>query len=341
MSGGTPLRRVLAIMMYNVGMEMSGAVERQQRRAALLVAGCTFMELLDATIVTTSAPRIGHALDVPVSSVSLVITAYLVTVASLIPVSGWMAARFGARRLLLLAIGGFALASLGCALSDSLQEQIAFRVLQGAAGAMMVPVGRAMVFSAASKDRLMQVTALLVWPALVAPVIAPLAGGLITTYASWHWLFLINLPLGALALIATFRIIRPPAEARPGPLDGVGVIVTCFGITSLTVTCSLLSRSCLGLLCRCRNHDRSADHGRVASSAAYGSSVDRPADAKDSHAAILNSWNGRFLCGKCGWPVSGASVASTIRSVASTPSTPAAAASSANRCSPKRRIGLR
>ena len=206
------------------------------------------MELLDGTIVTTSAPRIAHSLGVPTSSVSLIITAYLVTVATLIPVGGWMSARFGARRILLVAITAFASASLGCALSGSLAELVAFRVLQGAAGAMLVPVGRAMVFSAAPKETLMRMTALLVWPALVAPVIAPLAGGLITTYASWHWLFLINLPLGAIALVAAFLIIHPPREPAPGPLDGLGVVLTCVGIASLTVACALLSRKSSGLV---------------------------------------------------------------------------------------------
>ncbi len=223
-------------------------IESRQRRAALLVAACAFMELLDATIVTTSAPQMARSLAVPAGSISLTITAYMVTVATLIPVSGWMSARFGARRVLLAAIALFTLASLGCALSQSLPALVAFRVVQGAAGAMMVPVGRIMVFSESSKESLMRVTALLVWPALVAPVLAPIAGGLITTYASWHWLFLINLPLGAIALAAAVRVVRPQPQPQPGPLDVPGVVRTCLGIAGLTATCSLLAQSGSGVI---------------------------------------------------------------------------------------------
>jgi len=222
---------------------MPTRIDPRQRRVALLVAACFFMEMLDGTIVTTSAPRIARALAVPASSISLVITAYLVTLAALIPLSGWMSARFGARRILLSAIAIFTLASLGCALSETLPELIAMRVLQGIGGAMMVPVGRVLVLSDSAKQNLMRVTAYLVWPALVAPVVAPLAGGLITTYASWHWLFLINLPLGAIALVAAARVVHPPAQDPPGRLDVAGVVLTSVGLAGLTVTCVLLSKT--------------------------------------------------------------------------------------------------
>jgi MFS family permease len=132
---------------------------------------------------------------------------------------------------------------VGCALSETLPELIAMRVLQGVGGAMMVPVGRVLVLSGSAKHHLMRVTAYLVWPGMVAPVVAPLIGGLITTYASWHWLFLINLPLGAIALVAAARIVRPPAQAPPGRLDVAGVVLTSLGLAGLTVTCVLLSKS--------------------------------------------------------------------------------------------------
>lgn len=111
----------------------------RERRQALLVAGCFFMEMLDGTIVTTAAPRIGSSLGVPTSSVGLVITAYLVTLAVLIPASGWVSARFGSRPVFLAAIAVFTLASVGCALAGSLLLLVAMRVLQAAGGAMMVP----------------------------------------------------------------------------------------------------------------------------------------------------------------------------------------------------------
>jgi EmrB/QacA subfamily drug resistance transporter len=217
-------------------------IPARERRVALLVAGCFFMEILDGTIVTTSAPQIGASLGVASTSISLVITAYLVTVAALIPQSGWMAARWGPRRVFLSAIAIFTLASVGCAASTSLPELVAMRVLQGAGAAMMVPVGRLEVLAATPKANLMRVMSFLVWPALVAPVFAPLAGGAITTYASWHWIFLINLPLGAFAFAAAWRLIRPlPPEPAP-PLDVKGLVLTFAGLAGLTCTAQLLSQ---------------------------------------------------------------------------------------------------
>jgi EmrB/QacA subfamily drug resistance transporter len=213
----------------------------RQRRVALLVAGCFFMENLDGTIVTTAAPRIGADLHVPSSAVGLVITAYLMTLAVLIPLSGWLTARFGTRTVFLAAIVTFTAASLLCSASDSLAELVAMRVLQGAGGAMMVPVGRLTVLARAEKSDIMRLVAYIVWPGLVAPVIAPLAGGLITTYASWRWLFLINLPLGVVAFTVALRVVPVTAPANPPRLDVTGVILTCAGLAGLTYGAHLLA----------------------------------------------------------------------------------------------------
>ncbi len=218
-------------------------IESRQRNVALLVAGCFFMENLDGTIVTTAAPRIGRALHVPSASVGLVIAAYLVTLAVLIPASGWLAARWGSRPVFLAAIVIFTVSSLACALSTSFAELVAFRVVQGMGGAMMVPVGRLVVLSRTPKSDLLRVIALLVWPALVAPVIAPLAGGLITTYAGWRWLFLINVPLGVIAAGVAWRLIESVELPPAGALDVPGVVLTCGGLACATYTAYLLSRS--------------------------------------------------------------------------------------------------
>jgi EmrB/QacA subfamily drug resistance transporter len=220
-------------------------INRRQRKIALLVAGCFFMEMLDATIVTTASPRIGLSLHVPPAQVGLVITAYLLTLAVLIPLSGWLTRRFGNRAVFLTAIAMFTLASVACASSDSLGELVAMRVLQGAGGAMMVPVGRTMVVSAADKQDLIKIMSYVVWPGLIAPVIAPLAGGLITTYASWHWLFLINAPLGVVAFSVAWRLVEKTGVTVPPPLDWVGVLLTCVGLGGLTYTANLLSRPTL------------------------------------------------------------------------------------------------
>src|SRR5436305_5108167 len=157
--------------------------DRRLRNIALLVASCFFMENLDGTIVTTAAPRIGRALPVPSTSVGRMIAAYMVTLAVLIPLSGWMAARWGARPVFLSAIALFTASSLACAASSSLAELVAFRVAQGVGGAMMVPVGRFVVLARTSKGQMLRMVALLVWPGLIAPVVSPLAGGLVSTCA--------------------------------------------------------------------------------------------------------------------------------------------------------------
>ena len=218
-------------------------IDARQRRTGFLVAGCMFMEMLDGTIVSTAAPRIGAALHVPAAAIGLVITAYLVTLAVLIPLSGWMVSRFGTRKVFLTAIVIFTVASLLCATSSSLGELVAWRIVQGAGGAMMVPVGRLAVLGTTAKSDLMRMISYIVWPALIAPVIAPLAGGFITTYASWHWLFLINLPLGVIAFAVAVRLVPSLPLGRLPTLDWAGVLLTCLGLGGLTYAASLLSRA--------------------------------------------------------------------------------------------------
>jgi MFS family permease len=225
------------------GVVVGGEViTARHRSTALLVSGCYFMEMLDGTIVTTAAPRIGAALHAPATEIGLVVTAYLLTLAVLIPLSGWLTRRLGNRVVFLTAIVVFTGASVGCAASGSLGELVAFRVLQGAGGAMMVPVGRMMVLSKADKGDILRLTSYVVWPGLIAPVIAPLAGGLITTYTSWHWIFLINAPLGVVAFALAWRLVADGRdEAVPPPLDWTGMLLTGVGLGGLTYAAHLVS----------------------------------------------------------------------------------------------------
>lgn len=216
-------------------------ISPRKRGIALLVAGCFFMENLDGTIVSTAAPRIGASLGVSATAIGLVITAYLLTLAVLIPLSGWLTARFGARRVFLAAIALFTLASLACAAASDLGVLVALRVVQGAGGAMMVPVGRLVAMSGVAKPDLPRIVSYIVWPALLAPVIAPLLGGVITTYASWRWLFLINIPLGILAFAVAWRLIEGGPAAEVTKLDWLGVVWTSAGLGALTYTGHLLS----------------------------------------------------------------------------------------------------
>jgi EmrB/QacA subfamily drug resistance transporter len=220
---------------------MSPTIDRRVRNIALLVAACFFMELLDGTIVITAIPKISSSLGVSPGTTGLIVTAYLVAVAVLIPVSGWMTLRYGYRWVLLSAIAVFTVASLGCAASQTFGELVAMRVLQGVGGAMMVPVGRMVVFERAAKSQLMRLMSYIVWPALLAPVIAPLAGGVITTYASWRWMFLINVPLGIAGLICGWRLIHGRPEEAPPRLDAAGVLLTCGGLAAFTYSAHLAS----------------------------------------------------------------------------------------------------
>ncbi|MEK8205341.1 MFS transporter [Paenibacillus sp. FSL L8-0696] len=213
------------------------------RNMALLVAGCYFMENLDSTIVTTAVPAMSRAFAVSSSAIGLVITSYMVTLAVLIPLSGWLAEYFGTRRVFLAAIAVFTLASLGCALSTSLPGLVAMRVLQGAGGAMMVPVGRVVVLQHTEKKDLMKIMSYLVWPGLISPAIAPLLGGLIVTHGSWKWLFLINLPIGAAGFAAAWKLIRIPPDSSAPKLDGTGVVLMGVGVGGLTYAAHMLADS--------------------------------------------------------------------------------------------------
>jgi EmrB/QacA subfamily drug resistance transporter len=217
------------------------------RGLALLVAGAFFMEILDATVIAPAAPHIAMDLGVAAVDVNVAITAYVLTLAVLIPVSGWLAARFGARPVFLTAIAIFTLASVGCAAAIDLTTLTATRVIQGVGGAMMVPVGRLVVLRATAKTELVTAIAYLTWPALVAPVIAPALGGILSTYASWRWIFLINVPLGIAGLLVGRRVVPDVRAERPGPLDRTGFALTALGVAALVVGVEALGRPVIDL----------------------------------------------------------------------------------------------
>ena len=214
----------------------SGAsADRWSPRLALLVAATFFMEFLDGTVLTTAIPSIAADFSVPSADVNITMTAYLMTVAMGIPFSGWLAERLGARRVFCLAIAVFTVASLLCALSQDLTMLTLSRVLQGAGGAMMVPVGTLVVLRGTAKKDLLRATAYLVWPGLLAPVLAPLVGGALTTFLSWHWIFLVNLPLGLAAFVAALRLVPSTKGDRQRRLDWLGLALTTLGVGSVMV----------------------------------------------------------------------------------------------------------
>jgi EmrB/QacA subfamily drug resistance transporter len=184
-----------------------------------LIAGALFMENLDGTIIATALPQMARSFHVGAVSLNIGMTAYLLTLAVLIPISGWVADRFGARSVFATAIGVFTLASLLCGVAHTLTEFTLMRILQGLGGAMMVPVGRLIVLRNTPKDQLTQAIAYITWPGLTALVLGPPLGGFITTYTSWHWIFFINLPLGVLALTLALLWIENIRTHDKHPFD--------------------------------------------------------------------------------------------------------------------------
>jgi len=200
----------------------------------LLVAGAFFMENLDGTVIATAVPDMAQSFGVAPLTLNVGVSAYLLTLGVFIPVSGWVAQRFGARRVFAAALAIFTLASVLCGMAHSLTEFVWLRVLQGAGGAMMVPVGRLVVLNNTPKDKLISVIATLTWPALVAPVLGPPVGGFITSYASWRWIFYLNLPLGLIALALAWKLIPDQRAAERRPFDWPGFVLSGTALFLLT-----------------------------------------------------------------------------------------------------------
>lgn len=205
----------------------------QTRLIALVVAVTFFMENLDATVIATALPTMASAFGVTPVDMNIGITAYLLAVAIFIPLSSWIADRFGARQVFAGAIIVFTLASLLCGLSQNLEMFVFARVLQGIGGALMVPVGRLAVLRNTDKKDLVKMIAIITWPGLVAPILGPLAGGLIVTHASWPWIFYVNLPLGALALIAALWLVPEGCEASVRKFDAKGFVLLAGACVAL------------------------------------------------------------------------------------------------------------
>ena len=205
----------------------------QTRLIALVVAVTFFMENLDATVIATALPTMAAAFGVTPVDMNIGITAYILAVAIFIPLSSWIADRFGARRVFAGAIIVFTFASLLCGLSQSLEMFVFARVLQGIGGALMVPVGRLAVLRNTDKKDLVKMIAIITWPGLVAPILGPLAGGLIVTHASWPWIFYVNLPLGALALIAALWLVPEGRETSVRTFDAKGFVLLAGACVAL------------------------------------------------------------------------------------------------------------
>ena len=201
----------------------------------ILVTGALFMEILDGTIIATALPAMARTFGTSAVALNVGVSAYLLALGVFIPASGWVADRYGARRVFGVAIALFTLTSALCGASSGMAMFVTLRILQGIAGAMMVPVGRLVVMRYTPKDQLMSAMAALIWPALVAPVLGPPIGGFITTHFGWRWIFYLNVPLGLAALIAAWFVIPDARGDANRRFDVLGFVLCGAGtFASLT-----------------------------------------------------------------------------------------------------------
>jgi EmrB/QacA subfamily drug resistance transporter len=199
-----------------------------------LVAVAFFMESLDTTILNTAVPTVAQALKVAPLSMKSVLASYALSLAVFIPISGWIADRYGTRRVFASAIGIFTLGSLLCGISSDIHILVACRILQGCGGAMMVPVGRLTLVRAFPKSELIQAMSFVAIPGQIGPMLGPVAGGLIVTYFHWRLIFFVNIPIGLLGLLLVYLYLPDYREERTDPLDIVGLILFGSGIALLS-----------------------------------------------------------------------------------------------------------
>jgi EmrB/QacA subfamily drug resistance transporter len=209
---------------------------------SILVATAFFMENLDGTVIATALPDMGKSFHANPVDLNIGMTAYMLMLAVFIPISGWVADRVGARTVFVSAIAVFTASSILCGLSTGIVTFTGARVIQGIGGAMMVPVGRLVVLRTTEKHNLIDAITFITWPALIAPVVGPPVGGFITTYASWHWIFFLNVPIGIVGMALSARIIPNLKGAEVKPFDWIGFVLSALACVSFVYGMELVGR---------------------------------------------------------------------------------------------------
>jgi EmrB/QacA subfamily drug resistance transporter len=214
----------------------SSRLEPHVKRVAIVVILGAFMSVLDTTIVNVALHDLSSDLSTSLSGIQWVITGYLLSLAAVIPVTGWAVRRYSARRLYLIALVVFTGGSALCGLAQTSQELIAFRVIQGVGGGMLTPIGQMILVKAAGPRNMAKVMSIVGVPIVLAPVIGPTLGGLLLQTAGWQWIFEVNVPVGILALVLAFRLLPhdEAGTAEAGRLDFLGLVLAAAGVVGLT-----------------------------------------------------------------------------------------------------------
>lgn len=201
----------------------------------MVLASALFMDLLDTAALGAALPTMAGEFNTDPLHLRLALTAYLITAAILVPASGWLADRFGARRIFVVAMAIFVIGSVTCGFTQSIGQLVAARILQGVGGAMMTPVGRMIVIAATPRQSLIRALNAFTLPAILGPLLGPVLAGFLLEVANWRWIFFINLPIGILGILAVVCIVPRVPKAKPGKLDLAGFLAASVGILSLMV----------------------------------------------------------------------------------------------------------
>lgn len=233
-NGGVPERPAIG----GAGQEAGKAAARRgwvddPRFTAAIVASALIMQNLDSSVIATALPAMARDLGSEPLHLSAAITSYLVALTVFVPVSGWVADRYGAKRVFLWAIAVFVASSAACGMAQGLTELILARVVQGIGGAMMVPVARLLLLRRVTKEEIVRATTWLTMPGLLGPIMGPPLGGFLTDQLSWRWVFWINLPIGLLGLFLAWRFINAPEQERPPKLDVSGITLVGLSLACL------------------------------------------------------------------------------------------------------------
>ncbi|MBN9346861.1 MAG: MFS transporter [Devosia sp.] len=207
----------------------------------MILAVALFMENMDSTVIATSLPAIAADIGTSPIALKLALTAYFVSLAIFIPISGWMADRFGSTNVFRAAIGVFMVGSICCAFSNSLETFVLSRFLQGVGGSMMTPIARLVLLRATPRNELVAATSWLSVPALLGPLTGPPVGGFLTTYLTWHWIFWINVPIGIIGILAATKFLPKSEPRTPRPIDLFGFLLTSIAFAGIIFGLSVIS----------------------------------------------------------------------------------------------------